>query len=150
MKILYCNDIESTISNLISKDKQFHGKTLYLTLKHVYKIIGKGSVDFGGSEYHEAEKEIINPVKRIPEDKFGWWDLEPGSYHIEFNERFENEMDRLFIISPSRRILLNGTFHPTIVMIDHKYAAKALLIVGCNGISIKENARISICKIFEI
>ena len=150
MKVLYCNDIENTISNYISKERQFHGKTLYLTLKNVYKIVGKGKVDFGGSEYHEAEKEIIPPVKKNAEDKYGWWDLESGSYHIEFNERFDNEMDRLFIISPSRRIVLNGTYHPTIVTIDHKYAAKTLLIVGNNGISIKENARISICKIFEI
>jgi hypothetical protein len=150
MKALYCNDIENIIFNHTNKRKQFHGKTLFLTLKHVYKIIGRGKIDFGGSEYHEAEKEIISPVKKAAEDKFGWWELEQDSYHIEFNEKFENENDMLFIISPSRRITLNGTFHPTIVTIDHKYTPKALLIVGSNGISIKENARISICKIFEI
>jgi hypothetical protein len=150
MKALYCTEFENIIQNLINKDKQLHGKTLFLTLKHVYKIVGKGKVDFGGSEFVEADKELLIPVKINPEDKYGWWELEPGTYHIEFNERFENENDILFILSPSRRITLNGTFHSTVVTIDHKYSPKALLVVGANGISIKENARISLCKVFDI
>jgi len=150
MKSLYCNDYESIIKNLVYKDKQFHGKTLFLTLKKVYKIIGKGKVDFGGSEFVEADKQLFQPEKSNAEDKFGWWNLNPGNYWIEFNESFKSINEKLFIISPSRRILLNGTYHSTIVTIESEFSPKALLVVGDNGISIKENARISLCKVFDI
>ena len=150
MKALYCNEIENTIMNLVYKEKQFHGKTLFLTLKNVYKITGKGAVDFGGSEYTDADKEIIVPVKKTSEDKYGWWDLNAGTYHIEFNESFKSEIERLYMISPSRRILKNGSFHSTAVTIESDYTPSSLLFVGSNGISIKENARISLCKVFEI
>ena len=150
MKIFKSDEIENTVLNLVYRGKQFHGRTIFLTLKQICMFSGRGCVDFGGSEYVEAEKEVLNPEKRRPEDKFGWWDLDSGTYHMEFNERFESDNDRLYIISSSRRILSNGAFHPTIVTVESKYSPRALLIVGSHGISIKENARISLCKVFEI
>ena len=150
MKVFYCDEIEKNILNLVYKGKQFHGKTLFLTLKEVFRITGKGKVDFGGSEFVEADREIIEPVKKIPEDQYGWWDLDPGTYHVKFNESFEFEKEMLYIITPSKRILSNGAYHPTSVTIESKYSPSALLIVGGNGIAIKENARISLCKILSI
>ena len=150
MKIFKLDEIEGAIFDLIFKDKQFHGRTLFLTLKTVYRILGKGSVDFGGGEYVQADREKLEPVKRSFDDNYGWWDLEPGTYPIEYNERFESEKERLYLISPSRRIFSSGTFHPVIVVVEKKYSPKGLLIVGGSGISIKENGRISLCKVFEI
>jgi len=150
MEILRCEEYEDTIVGLIHKKKQFHGRTLFLTLKAVHKFVGKGRVDFGGSEFVETEKEILDPVKMSPEDNYGWWELDAGTYYIEYNESFETKEDRLYIISPSRRILHNGVFHPPMVTVESKFAPKGLLIVGRNGISIKQNARISLCKVFII
>jgi hypothetical protein len=150
MKLLTCDEIADTILNLINTEKQFHVKTLFLTVKSIYKIQGRGSVDFGGSEYKEAERILISPIKKNQNDKYGWWELEKGTYFIEFNEKFGSPKQRLYIISPSKRILNNGTYHSLIVKVEKEFSPKTLLIVGENGIFIKENARISLCKVFEI
>jgi len=48
MKILKCEDYEDQIEGLINNKKQFHGRTLFLTVNKIYRLTGEGRVDFGG------------------------------------------------------------------------------------------------------
>lgn len=137
-------DILEFISNVIYEKKQVEEHSVYLTISKVSRFIGKAEIDFGGSEYKESNLQEINPVKRAPEDKYGWWDLPFGEYLIEFNEELQDVLPsaKLVILQPSERITLNGAFHTTKV-IEKKGKIRATLYIGKNGINIKENARIS-------
>ncbi len=137
-------DILGFINNIIHEKKQVEGYGVYLTIGKIFRLTTKGEVDFGGSEYKESEKQEINPKKRKPEDKYGWWDLAHGEYLIEFNEELQDLLPaaKLVILQPSERITLNGAFHSTKV-IEKKGIIRVTLYVGKNGINIKENARVS-------
>lgn len=137
-------DILDFIGNIIYKKKQVEDYSVYLTIKKVFKFTGKAELDFGGSEYTEAKTEEIEPIKRKPEDKYGWWELAGGEYLVEFNEKLEKLLpeSKLVILQPAERITLNGTFHATKI-IEKKGEIRLTLHVGESGINIKENARIS-------
>ncbi len=137
-------DILSFIGNIIYEKKQVEGDSLYLTVSKIFRLTTKGEIDFGGSEYKESEKEIIEPVKRKPEDKYGWWDLSLGEYFVEFNEKLQDIIpeDKLVILQPSERLTKNGASHP-IRVLQKKGKISTILYVGKNGINIKENARVS-------
>ena len=44
------------IKNLIHKDTQTREDKVYLTVKQIHSLDGKGSLDFGGSELNLAKK----------------------------------------------------------------------------------------------
>lgn len=137
-------DILEFISNIIHEKKQVEEYGVFLTIGKVFRFAGKAEIDFGGDEYKESEIQGIDPVKRKPEDKYGWWDLPGGEYLIVFNEELQDILPsaKLVILQPSERITTNGVFHPTKV-IEKKGEIRVTLYVGKNGINIKENARIS-------
>ncbi len=74
------------IKNLIHKDTQTGEDKVYLTVKQIYSLDKRGSLDFGGSELNLAERKPLLPKKKLAEDKYGWWNLNQGMYLIEFNE----------------------------------------------------------------
>jgi deoxycytidine triphosphate deaminase len=137
-------DILGFLYNVIHEKKQVEDYGVYFTLGKVFKFTGKGEIDFGDSEYKESGILEITPVKRTPEDKYGWWNLPHGEYLIEFNEELQELLPsaKLVILQPSERITANGAFHPTKV-IEKKGAIRVTLYVGKNGINIKKNARVS-------
>lgn len=60
------------IKNLIHKDTQLGEDKVYLTVKQIYSLDEKGSLDFGGSEFNKHEwsermKRIPRHVKRVNE-----------------------------------------------------------------------------------
>ena len=74
------------IKNLIHKDTQIGEDKVYLTVKQIYSLDKKGSLDFGGSELNLAKRKPLLPKKKLTEDKYGWWSLSRGIYLVEFNE----------------------------------------------------------------
>jgi hypothetical protein len=137
-------DILSFIDNIVHDKTQVEGDSIYLTIGKISRLIGRGDIDFGGSEYLESEKREMNSVKRKPEDKYGWWILEMGEYLVEFNEKLQDvtPKDKVVILQPSERLTKTGVFHPTKVL-QKKGEIKTILYVGRNGVNIKENAKVS-------
>jgi hypothetical protein len=144
MKNKKSGDILSFIGNIIQEKTQVEGDSIYLTVSKIFKLTTKGEIDFAGSEYKESEREIIEPVKRSSEDKYGWWELNLGEYFIEFNEKLQDIIpkDKTVVLQPSERLIGNGAFHPTRVL-NKRGKISTILCVGKNGLKIKENARVS-------
>lgn len=144
MKKTESSDILEFIGNIIYEKTQIEEDSIYLTVSKIFRLTTKGEIDFGGSEYKESEKEMIEPVKRSSEDKYGWWELNPGEYFVEFNEKLQDIIpkDKTVILQPSERLTENGAFHPTRVL-NKRGGISTILYVGKNGLKIKENARVS-------
>lgn len=136
--------IFNLLDGTIYEKKQVEDSGVYLTVNKIFALKSGGEMDFGGSEYKEGEKGEMEPVKRTPDDKYGWWNLDPGEYLIEFNESPQEVLiqERLVIMEPAEILTKNGVFHP-VKIIDEKGAIRTTFFVGRNGIKIKENARIS-------
>ncbi len=137
------------IKNLIHKDTQLGEDKVYLTVKQIYSLDGKGSLDFGGSELNLAKRKPLLPKKRHPDDEYGWWNLSQGTYLVEFNERIELREKEIAILQPREELLRNCSFHPLRIIIPEEKPSFIPLNVGCQGIDIKQNARISVLRIVK-
>ena len=132
------------LKEIIYSDTQVAEEGVDLTVDKIYKIEEKGEIDFGGGERKDAELSEIKPALRNEDDDYGWWDLDSGTYLLEYNEELEDEKN--CIIQPLERLYRNSTTHPTIAS---KKITKIPINVGKPGISIKENSRVSKLVILE-
>ncbi len=139
------NVLLSMIKNYIHEGKQFSEEIAIalLTVKRVAVITGRGSLDFGGSEYTEAEVDWLKARKNQEDDKYGWWHLPPGSYLIEFNESIELPTGRRAYLQIWEKAARNGISHPSVVLEEPHAPLQITVSVGPVGIDIKENARLS-------
>src|SRR6056297_3424617 len=139
------NLLLSMVKNYIHEGKQFSEDipVAYLTVHQIGVLAGRGSLDFGGSEYSTAQIDWIVPQKQQEADKYGWWHLLPGSYMVEFIESLE--------LSPGMRAYLQiwekaarNCIQHLIMLIDTSQSPiQVLVTVAPEGIDIKENARLS-------
>ena len=123
--------------------KQIEPNSTHLTARQVFRPTSGGSVDFGGSEYSEPEREAIPAAKLSPEDKYGWWDLKQGTYLLELNESLSLPEDAIGLLLPSPRITRNGASHPVQLIIGEIERIIVPLLAPSIGIRIKQNARVS-------
>ena len=137
------------IKGLIHADTQIGKDKVYLTVKQIYSLNEKGSLDFGGKEFNVGERIPLRSQKRHPEDKYGWWNLNQGTYLIEFNEQIELKEKEIAILEPREELLQNCCFHPVKIIIAQEKFSLIPLNVGYQGIDIKENARISTLRIVK-
>ncbi|MEF8880118.1 MAG: dCTP deaminase [Candidatus Thermoplasmatota archaeon] len=137
--------LENNIKDIVHEDTQRHEKTVDLTLNKVMKIKNRGSLDFGGSEYQPSDTEEIPPKKKTEDDKYGWWRLDEGIYLVEYNEKINRGN---VWIQPHSRLIKTGAYTPGRI-IEEEGKITGLLIVGDNGVDIKENARIATAYSFE-
>lgn len=139
------NKLLSIVSNYIHEGKQFSESRdmLYLTVKRIGKIASGGSLDFGGSEYKEAEIEWIEPEKKSPDDKYGWWDLSKGSYWVVYNEEIDLPENTTLFFQPWEKAVLAGITHPSGIISEPRKLLATLVSVGDYTVGIKENARLS-------
>ena len=79
-------EIAKLVTGLIYAGRETQEHALDLTIKNVFKLTGRGSLDFGGREYASCEGDKIASRKREAGDEYGWWELEEGDYLIEYNE----------------------------------------------------------------
>ncbi len=133
------------VENLIYEKRQVKGYEIDLTLRDIYEMEDKGSLDFGGSEYMASERSRIEPVKRS-EEGYGWWYLKPKTYLITLNETVKKGF--IYFISPHPRLLRAGATHPTLVTMDWNPDYVLPLDVSEMGLNLKENARVS--KLFAL
>lgn len=148
LSILSGEKIASLTKGLISAKKQMSACSMDLTVRSVSLINLGGHLDFGGSEYKEASVSPLAPVKNTPEEPYGWWKLHSCNFLIHFNEIITPPENSLIVIVPHERIVAAGISHPTIVVDKIDENLSVSIQVGPEGISLKENARLSKAMVF--
>ncbi len=135
--------IARMLQSLISAKKQVHEWWVDLTVARIYRVKGMASLDFGGGEFQPGKTELCLPIKRSPEDAYGWWELHEGYYLVEFNENLPSRSNQVALLQPHARLLAGGCFHPTLLVQELNSELRVPLWVPKIGIQLKENARIS-------
>ncbi|WP_445666122.1 hypothetical protein [Fodinibius sp. AD559] len=145
MFFLKSDELRNHLHSIIHKDTQQHKTHFDLTIDSIYKFTKAGSLDFGGSEFEAAEKELIKPQKNQGDD-YGWWNLPQGHYQASMNETIKEAGDTIAFINlhPHARkagIITNASMLPN----QHNEDPITLNFFapdpGCN---IKENARFAV------
>lgn len=144
MAILSAEEIAGQLRNVVHLDTQAtSNRGLDLTAASIYRIMGSGSLDFGGSEFEKARREKLEPEHAQPDDDYGWWELKAGTYFLRYNETAELDAGRVAVVQPHRRLLAAGAHHPSFQVQGRQDPLETLLEVAERGVRIKENARVS-------
>ena len=150
-RLLRGSEIAALAKGLIHAPKQIEDWSLALTACAVFKRVSGGAVDFGGSEFAPAAKESIAPRKLNESDKYGWWELSEGKYIIEFNEELALPHNCFGILQAHPRLVEAGGWHPVRIFVTRDILPRAVpLVVGSEGLRLKENARISQLIVVEL
>ena len=143
------------IEGLVHLDTQRARAGLDLTVARVARLTGPGALDFGGSEFEPARREPIEPELADPDDDYGWWELEPGSYLVGYNEAPALGDGHVGLVHALPRLGRAGASHAAFVIDGGEApggggdAPEALLTVGAGGCRLKENCRISRLLVLE-
>lgn len=100
MILLQSEELLEHTESIIHWDTQQHDLHIDLTVDEIRRFSAPGSLDFGGSEFKGAPFKVIEPQKQNPEDDYGWWNLNTGTYQAKFNERIDHLEDAVVVISP--------------------------------------------------
>jgi hypothetical protein len=136
-------DVIDTVTDVLHDDTQAHNWRIDLTADSIYTMTEGGSLDFGGSEYEQAGYEEIQPEKKNPDDDYGWWHLDEGTYRVEYNEGIDLDDDQLALVTSHQRLLMAGGHHSAQLIASDCDELHMQLHVGDGGLHIKENARLS-------
>ncbi len=136
---------ENLIQDYMNLDKQLTPNGFDLTVGKVFEFSSCGSLDFSNKERLLSEEKELFPQKINPEDKFGWWQLGPGSYKVRTNEQVSLP-NNLIALAFSRTSLLRlGAFTQHGVW-DAGFSGKGefiLTVANVQGMRLKQNARIA-------
>jgi dUTP pyrophosphatase len=102
MSAIWMEDFSKVVSDTIDFDKQVQVNGVDLTVKELQRIKTKGVIDFDNSKRQLPEYEVI------PLTKEGYWDLEPGSYILRYNEIVSVPKNAVGIIQPRSSLLRMG------------------------------------------
>ena len=141
-------DIQSLIDGIVHWETQQAPNGADLTVDEVFRVTGPGQLDFGGSEFAEAPRERLAPTKAAPDDSYGWWRLDEGTYIVRYNETLKCTEHQPARLTPLRRLLLAGADHAIRVLNETERPLEMLLRVGAGGCDLKENCRISRVEVF--
>lgn len=138
-------ELKSIVQNLIHEPTQIpeDESVVYLTVKRIGKLREPGALDFGGSEYIKATVDWIEPHKRHPDDKYGWWELTQGLYRVELNESLEIPEEVRVQLQIWSQALQNGILQPAQIIEKSQKTVATQIHVSESGVGIKENARLS-------
>lgn len=132
-------DPASVLDGIVHAETQAAGDGFDLTVARIHEIATAGEVDFGGGELAIPNTQPIDSVKRDQIDEYGWWNLSPDTYLLEFNETLPSASSR-FLLQPRQALLACGATHPArwVTTLD-----PVPLTVSDPGLHLKENARVS-------
>lgn len=148
MKLLRGTTIFDAANGTLHQETQQGTHEIDLTAKSIYKLTEGGALDFGGSEYAQADARPIEPQKQSPDDDYGWWKLSPGVYRVRFNESVNLPESQTAFVTPHERLIFAGGHHPSFATEGGQLATT--LHVSETGLQIKENARLSKLFIAEV
>jgi len=149
MPVLSGEATSAHVDRLIHLDTQRADPGLDLTVGAVFRVISAGQLDFGGSEFAPADREKLSPQRADPDDDYGWWKLERGTYVIRYNEALSLSEGQRAQVVPHQRLLQAGATHATFIIDAAQDPVEVLLTVGEAGCHIKENSRVSRLLITE-
>lgn len=159
MRILDADEASGLVEGIVHLDTQRATGGIDLTVAGVARVAGGGRLDFGSSEFETADRDPVAPELAGPDDDYGWWTLESGSYLVRYNEALALPAGRVGLITPLPRLLRAGASHPALVVTAEERGAageesgpgtapEVLLTVGGGGCDLKENCRISRLLVF--
>lgn len=149
MRELSGEEIAEMVEDFVHRETQIEEGSVILTTSKIEELVGSPDFDFGGDEYEDVEYQEVPLEKRDEGDEYGWWELDPGIYVVEFNEGVFVPEDRLAVLQGWWRLTVNGVIQTTqTVRGDHPDFHQMLRVTG-EGASIKENARISELRALE-
>lgn len=131
------------VTGLVHEPTQTEGSGLDLTVSRVERLTEPGAVDFGGDELSPVTTQDIEPVKREPDDEYGWWSLDAGRYLLRYNESLRAERHPRLVLQTRDAVRARGGFHPTVLLDSDATLEPIPFDVGAPGIDLKENARVS-------
>jgi deoxycytidine triphosphate deaminase len=143
-------DLAARLQGIIQEKYQVHRFTVDLTVKSISEADPIGRVDFGGGEYAAAGRIPIRPLQERPEDSYMWWTLSRGCYFIEFNETLKINESEIAILEPDERLMRAGGTHAPAFLRGNVAPIETLLIVEVLQLHIKQNARISHLRLFDM
>ena len=150
MRLLSPERAAERIEHLVHFDTQRTSTGLDLTVGAVHRLTGAGQLDFGGGEYEAAAIEPMPPEKYRPDDAYGWWELRPGVYLVQYNEHVAPGEDEVAFVFPHERLLKAGARHPAFRVDEARRPLEAILVVGERGLRLKENSRLSTLILLEV
>ena len=150
MQLVSGKEAVQRVRNLISAKHQVHAYAVELTARVIHSLNPTGEVDFGGSEYSPAQAAPLPSHQKHSQDRYQWWTLVHGAYQVEFNETLELADDEIALLEPHERLLRAGAEHPVQFLRGRMNPLTTLLTVGCARLQIKQNARISIVRVFRL
>ncbi len=133
------------ISNYCDLDTQLTPNGFDLTVAKIYEFTGAGAVDFSNKERKIPECRELIAQKNKPEEKFGWWSLEPGVYKVVTNEIVRLPLDLIGVAYPRSSLLRMGAFTQTGVWDAGFEGISEFVLVVKNqlGLKLKQNARVA-------
>ena len=139
--------VTQRLEGVLHLDTQGFPLGMDLTVAEVHRLTEGGKLDFGGSEFAAAKTQEVSPEKADPEDDYGWWHLDAGTYLLRYNESLKLKEGELALVSPHPRLLQAGASHGTFNALGET-GLETLLSVTEGGCSLKENARVSRLVVF--
>ncbi|PSG98173.1 dCTP deaminase [Thermoplasmatales archaeon SW_10_69_26] len=133
------DEIETVLDGIVHGETQRGDDEYELTVAGIHRLHEPGHIDFGGGETTEPETEPLDTKKRHAEDEYGWWNLEPGTYLLAYNETLDLP-DASLVLQPRPALAEMGVSHPTMIVDS---LPRVPLAVPPAGARIKENARVS-------
>lgn len=149
MRILDADATGGLLDGLVHLDTQRAPAGLDLTVDEIARLTGPGSLDFGGSEFEAADLRTLDPERASPDDDYGWWELEAGTYAVRYNEASELEEGQVGVVHPLPRLQRAGAAHASFVVDGRQDPLEALMTVGGAGCRLKENCRVSRLLVLE-
>ncbi len=144
MILLQSDELGNHLQSIIHRDTQQHQTHFDLTVAKVHRFSKAGSLDFGGSEFEPAGKELIDPQKK-EDDDYGWWHLSEGTYQATMNEQIKDVEDTIALLAPHHHAQEAGIIANTQILSSNAGQPVTMNLqiprAGCN---IKENARIAV------
>lgn len=135
---------EELLKDYINLDVQLTPNGFDLTCAEIYEFEEAGALDFSNKERKIPKVRQIQAQKLNPLDKFGWWDLQKGTYKIKTNETCNIPKDLMALAFPRSSLLRMGAFIQNAVW-DAGFQGKSefiLIVANPHGVRVKQNARI--------
>lgn len=136
---------KNLISGYIDLATQLTPNGFDLTVFEISRFDSAGALDFSNKERKLSAVRSMTPVKKKPEEKFGWWDLAQGAYKIVTNETVSLPRDLIAVAYPRSSLLRMGCFTQTATW-DAGFSGKSefiLVVANPRGVEIKQNARVA-------
>lgn len=133
------------LQNYIHLETQLTPQGFDLTVDEIHEYQGSGKLDFSNDEREIPDSEPIQPEKKDPEDEYGWWKLDQGTYKVVMNEKVDIPNDLAGYAFPRSSLLRMGVTIENAVW-DSGFTGTGsfkISVDNSEGVEIKENARVN-------